>query len=190
MIRSCCACQTKQPASSLLRLYKDDVGLLQPTQGRPLKGRSAWVCCKASCILTIVQKPKKTFRSLRSAVNVSYFVDSIYIWLSWNAFSLIHKLHRDGVVHWKVKQNSILSIQYWITLQGEFAKSQKIEYFKPDEKSIPPFRISLTHHTKTRDMMLIGVQSGKTSKLLQQRIHLLDQLKPHCSAEIHKTTPN
>ena len=183
MIRTCCACQKKQSSTTLIRLFIDDSGELRPTQARPFNGRSAWVCYNSKCIIVLTRKPQKTYRALRRTATTNQLQDSIYTWLSITIYKLLCQLHRSGLLSWKKNQKIHSNIQYWITLNGEFAKTQKIEYFKADEKSIPPFRISLIIHTRTDDMKVIGVQSGKTSKLLQQRIHLLDQLKPHCSRD-------
>ena len=172
----------------LLRLWKDHNSYLKPIRARPSFGRSAWVCYDITCLLSLWKKPQQSYRSLRGRVHSDNFLNDLYEMMYQDAYHLLHKLYRSGLLCLDNKQRSSRKIQYWITLTGEFAKTQKIEYFKPNEKSIPCCRISLSTHIGTMDMNAIGVRSGKTSRLLQQRLHLLEQLNPYCS-RVSQTKP-
>ena len=181
MIRKCCHCQITRPATHLIRLYADDSGALRPSSSRPKSGRSAWMCWSIDCAIGIQQKSKKTMSSLRQQVHTEFFFDAVQSWLWTESVSLLKKIHRSGLMSSQKQAVSGQTVQYWITWSGEFAKMQKIEYFKPDKNSIPSFRISLNIHREAMNTNAIGIQRGKMSNLLQQRLQLLEQLTLHCS---------
>ena len=181
MIRKCCQCHTKRPATHLIRLYADDYGALRPTSQRPTQGRSAWVCWNLGCLIGLQQRGKKTMRSLRTKVDTNLFLEDLKHWLWADAVPMFKKLHQSGLICTLEQAPSQQTIQYWITWSGEFANERKIEYFMPDKNSIPSFRISLNIHRETMNKNAIGIQRGKMSNLLQQRLQLLEQLTLHCS---------
>ena len=181
MIRKCCHCQITQPATHLIRLYADDSGVLKPSSQRPKSGRSAWMCWNVECAVEIQQKGKKTMHSLRKKVHTDLFFEELKLWLWTESVSLLKKIRRSGLMSSPKQAHSRQTAQYWITWSGEFAKIQKREYFNPDKNSIPSFRISSNLHRETMNMNAIGIQRGKMSNLLQQRLQLLEQLISHCS---------
>jgi predicted RNA-binding protein YlxR (DUF448 family) len=183
MIRTCWNCQKKQHPLLLLRLKIDTEGYLRPTNSRPVKGRSVWVCSELKCIIAIPLKTKRLQRLMRSSISTKGILEAIVQFLCKDIYRLMVTLDRSGHIIWRNRSRISREALYWITFGGEFAKEQKIEYFNAYEKSIPSFRITENIQSKTKDTNTIGVQRGKKSRLLQQRINLLEQLKPICSEE-------
>ena len=189
MIRTCCICKQKQTPQSLLRLHATPEGLLRPIAKRPAIGRSLWVCLKPSCIVDIPSKKRNLPRLLRSPLSTNGFMDAVLHFLWRDIVSLINSLDRSGLIIWGTSDISSRKALYWITFAGEFAKEHKIEYFKADEKGIPSFRVTENIQSNIKVTNTIGVQSGKKSRLLQQRIKLFEHLKPNCFEEYIPKNP-
>ena len=61
MNRFCVACRTKKQASTLIRFYQGETGMLLLGTGK----RSAWVCPTKKCLEKLEKKPQISKRSIR-----------------------------------------------------------------------------------------------------------------------------
>ena len=64
MQRLCVSCRLRKDVNQLLPFSIGTHGSLELGRGR----RTAWVCIKKSCLLSIEKSPQKTFRSLRAEI--------------------------------------------------------------------------------------------------------------------------
>ena len=94
----CCGCNKRFKQHRLIRLQISPKTQALTPVVRKEPGRSAWICCNASCILKIAKHPKRLYRSLRTHPNVSNLISTLYVWILNKVQLQVQQMYTDGVI--------------------------------------------------------------------------------------------